>query len=431
MKRRPAAFKFQKFSRKQLKVVTWWREGSPYKDWDGIICDGAIRSGKTIAFILGFILWSTTAFAEGGYNFIISGRTIGTLKRNVVSPMLAILAALKIAYTYNRSENYLVFKGNTYYLFGADKEDSQDKVQGLTAAGWLADEAALHHIEFVRQALGRLLSIDNSKFWWNCNPESPQHPVKTDYINKSKELHILRLRFSLDDNLTLTEKAKERAQRMFSGVFFKRYILGLWVAAEGAIYDMFDEAVHVVDKLPKIKKYWVFSDYGTANPTVFLLIGESEDKRFYVCDEWRWDSRKEGQQKTDSDYCKALYKWIDILKVHPQFICVDPSAASFIAELKREALLRQVKNQPFIPVKKADNEVLDGIRRTGTLFSLTLLLISRKCKDLIKEITGYVWDPKAQEKGEDKPLKQADHGPDCLRYFSNYIRATRPYLITF
>ena len=321
-KRRVKAFQFRKFSIRQKQLLGWWRPGSPYKDYDMIICDGSIRSGKTIAMILSFLLWSLSSFK--GENFIIAGRSMGALKRNVINPMIAILRALRIPYTYIRSgpDTRLDIRGNSYYLFGASNEASQDTVQGLTAAGALLDEGALFPQSFVEQAIGRC-SVEGSKVWINCNPEGPYHYLKTDYIDMAKQKQILHLHFTLDDNLTLSPKVRRRYARMFSGVFFKRYILGLWVAAEGAIYDMFDEAVHVVDKLPKIKKYWVFSDYGTANPTVFLLIGESEDKRFYVCDEWRWDSRKEGQQKTDSDYCKALYKWVDALKVHPQFICID------------------------------------------------------------------------------------------------------------
>jgi PBSX family phage terminase large subunit len=282
-----ASFKFKPFSQKQKYVLNWWRPGSPYANWDGIIADGSIRSGKTIVFILAFILWSTQTFTDR--NFIISGRTIGSLKRNVINPMLRILRSLKIAYSYNRSEGILEFGGNTYYLFGADNESSADKIQGLDAAGWLADEVALHHKEFITQALGRLLNTDNAKFWWNCNPENPKHIVKTDYINHAKSKRILHLHFTLDDNLTLSERAKEKARRMFSGVFFKRYILGLWVPAEGAIYDVFDEHTHVVDKLPSMLKYWVGVDYGTGSVTTFWLLGLGADNKLYFVDRWRWD----------------------------------------------------------------------------------------------------------------------------------------------
>ncbi|MCE5322130.1 PBSX family phage terminase large subunit [bacterium] len=418
MRRGVTAFKFQPMSRKQKKVLSWWRSGSPYAGYDGIIADGSIRSGKTIVFILSFILWSTHEFASGGYNFIISGRTIGALKRNVVSPMLRILKALRIAYEYNRSENYLIFGNNTYYLFGADNEASQDVVQGLTAAGWLADEIALHHPEFITQALGRLLSIPNSLFWWNCNPESPYHIVNTEYILKACEKYILHLHFTLDDNLTLSQKAKERAKRMFFGVFYKRYILGLWVAAEGAIYDMFDEAVHVVDKLPEMVRYWVTCDYGTTNPTVFLLIGQGTDNRFYVVDEWRWDSVKEHRQMTDGQYSDALHKFIishsALAKL--QWIFIDPSAASFRLQVYNDHKDLRAR---LIP---ANNSVLDGIRRVSTLLSTPLLFMHRRCKGLDEELSGYVWDPKAQERGEDAPVKQNDHAPDALRYWANGTR---------
>jgi PBSX family phage terminase large subunit len=325
-RQKQSKFKFQPFSRHQKKVLTWWREGSPYKDYDGIIADGAIRSGKTIAFILGFVLWSTSTFT--GQNFIISGKSIGTLKRNIVGPILLILRALGIQYAYNRSENFLAFSGNTYYLFGANNEASQDTLQGITAAGWLADEVALQPQSFIEQAFGRC-SVESSKYWLNCNPENPRHYIKTEVIDKAKEKRFLHVHFALDDNLTLSEKIKNRYRRMFSGVWYKRFILGLWVAAEGAIYDMFDDSVHVVDKVPDIVRYWIAIDYGTTNPTTFLLIGQGADKRLYVCAEWRWDSTKQGSQKTDAQYSEELKRFVKKTGClsRLQFIFIDPSAA--------------------------------------------------------------------------------------------------------
>lgn len=408
-KKIPKAFRFQPFSRKQKKVIGWWRERSPYRNYDGIVADGSIRSGKTIAFIFAFILWSITCFTD--QNFIISGRTIGALKRNVIGPMLRILRALKIEYVYNRSENYLEFGANTYYLFGADNEASSDLVQGITAAGWLGDEVALQHPEFLNQAMGRLLSVEGSKFWWNCNPESPQHTVKVDFIDKAKEKRILHLHFDLDDNLTLTQKAKEKAKRMFSGVFFKRYILGLWCAAEGAIYDMFDEAVHVVDKLPEMRRYWVGIDYGTTNPTVFLLLGLGVDDKLYFVDEWRSDAgRNKSVIWTDPKLSAEYRKWITAHGVQPRSIFVDPSAASFINMLADDGVRRLVK---------ADNAVVNGIRRFSSLLGVQRLFIHRRCKGLIAEIQGYLWDAKASARGEDIPIKKNDHGPDGGRYIIN------------
>src|SRR5690625_4414296 len=279
--RGPAAFRFQPFSRKQKQVLTWWLEPSPYRDHDMIIADGSIRSGKTIAMIDGFITWSMATFE--GESFILAGRSMGALKRNVLRPMFQILTAKGIEYRYHRSEHYIQIGSNTYYCFGANNEASQDVLQGLTAAGAYADEVALFPRSFVDQMIGRC-SVDDSKVWMNCNPENPFHYIKEEYIDKAKEKRVLHLHFTLDDNLSLSEKVKERYKRMFSGVFFQRYILGMWVRAEGIIFDMFNEDKHTVSKLPKMRQRWVTVDYGTTNPTVFLLLGLGADYNVYVID---------------------------------------------------------------------------------------------------------------------------------------------------
>lgn len=404
-------FKFAPFSRKQKQVITWWRDGSPYSGHDGIIAEGSIRSGKTIAFIIGFVLWSTKCFTDE--NFIISGKSIGTLKRNIISPMLKILRALGIDFQYNRSENFLEFGGNTYYLFGGNNEASQDTLQGITAAGWLGDEVALQPQSFIEQAIGRC-SVDGSRYWLNCNPESPRHYVKLEIIDQAKEKLFFHLHFTLDDNLALGEKIKERYRRMFSGLWFKRFILGLWVAAEGSIYDMFDESLHVVDSLPAgvdLVQYWVACDYGTTNPTVFLLIGLGSDGRYYVVDEYRYDSTEHsGRKKTPAQYADDLYAFIEKSGIHITTVFVDPAAAEFIQTIKGR-----------VPVKGAKNEVVNGLLRVGSLFSSNRLIIFSRCKGLITELYSYVWDPKATERGEDAPLKINDHGPDALRYYCNEV----------
>lgn len=420
--RRVTKFRFGTFSIKQRQAVEWWMQGSPFADYDGIIADGSIRSGKTIAFILGFVLWSVKNFS--GENFILSGKSIGALKRNVVHPMLSILAALRIKCTYNRSENYLEFGGNTYYLFGANNEASQDTLQGITAAGWLGDEVALQPQSFIEQAIGRC-SVEGSKIWLNCNPESPNHYVYTDLVKQAKKKHLFHIHFTLDDNLTLSERIKERYRRMFSGVWFNRFILGEWCVAQGAIYDMFDEDVHVIDKLPdglKIVQYWIACDYGTSNPTVFLLCGLGSDGNYYVLDEWRWDSRKQRRQKTDSEYAVDLKDFIKKHKIYPQSILIDPSAASFIAECRSIHIAE---------IRPADNVVLDGIRRVGALLSAKKLFFLSVCSGLIDEALGYVWDSKAQERGEDAPVKQRDHGLDALRYFGNHIKRQIGQIVGF
>lgn len=427
-KRRVAPFKFKPFSIKQRRLLNWWREGSPYKDHDIVIADGAIRSGKTIAMICSFLQWSMETFQ--GEDFIIAGKSIGALKRNVLKPMFQILSAWGIPYDYNRSENFIIIGGNTYYCFGANNEASQDVLQGLTAAGALADEVALFPKSFVDQMVGRC-SIDRSKIFMNCNPAGPYHHMKTDFIDKAEEKHIYHLHFTMDDNLSLSERVKERYRRMFSGVFFKRYILGLWVMAEGIIYDMFDESVHKVPTVERnYSEYYVSVDYGTQNPTTFGLWGKSGGK-WYKVKEYYYSGRDEGKQKTDEDYYKDLEQFIGDIHDKDYYsdphdyysesklkaVIVDPSAASFIATIKQHGKF---------PVMNANNEVLDGIRNVATALKTGMIYYNDCCTNTFREFYSYVWDKKAQERGEDKPVKDNDHALDSDRYFIHTILFNGP-----
>ena len=394
------AFEFKPFSKKQKKLLFWWTDQSPHKDKDIVIADGSIRSGKTIAMIVSFLMWSQYTFS--GKDFILAGKTIGALKRNVIKPMLQILNTWYWNYKYNRSENYIIIGSNTYYMFGANNEASQDVLQGLTAAGALADEVTLFPENFVEQMIGRC-SVEGSKIFMNCNPGSPFHYVKTEFIDKALEKQVYHLHFTLDDNLTLSKKIKERYKKMFTGLFYKRYILGLWVLAEGVIYDMFDTDRHVIKEIPKCDEYIVSIDYGTGNPTVFLLIG-FKDNKAYVIDEYYYSGRDTGRQKTDSEYADDFGEFVREKNISAVY--ADPSAASFITELRR-------RGHYVIP---ADNAVLDGIRYVANLISQDRLFVHERCKNTITEFTVYSWDPKAAQRGEDKPLKEHDHAMDALRY---------------
>lgn len=393
-------FEFKPFSRKQKQLLFWWTEDSPHKDKDTVIADGSIRSGKTIAMIASFLMWSQYTFS--GEDFILAGKTIGALKRNVIKPMLQILNTWQWEYKYNRSENYIIIGSNTYYMFGANNEASQDVLQGLTAAGALADEVTLFPENFVEQMIGRC-SVEGSKIFMNCNPGSPFHYVKTEFIDKATKKQVYHLHFTLDDNLTLSERIKERYRKMFTGLFYKRYILGLWVLAEGVIYDMFDTDKHVIQEIPECDEYIVSIDYGTGNPTVFLLIG-TKDGKYYVMDEYYYSGRDKGRQKTDSEYADDFKEFVKGRRISA--IYADPSAASFITELRK-------RGHYVIP---ADNAVLDGIRYVANLISQDRLFVHEKCRNTITEFTVYSWDPKAAQRGEDKPLKEHDHTMDALRY---------------
>ena len=241
-KKNKANFKWKPMSNKQQKVFTWWNDNSPMRYKDGIIADGAVRSGKTISMAPSFVMWAMEKYDE--CDFAICGKTIGSLNRNVINTLKKQLHSLKYKYEHKRSENLIIVskngKTNYFYLFGGKDEASQDLIQGMTLAGIFFDEVALMPQSFVEQGIARL-SVEGAKFWFNCNPKSPNHWFKLEYIDKIKEKNILYLHFTMDDNLTLSEAVKERYKRMFVGVFYKRNILGLWVTAEGSIYTVYSD----------------------------------------------------------------------------------------------------------------------------------------------------------------------------------------------
>ena len=433
-KMRKQIFKFQPFSRKQRMVLNWWTKNSPVKDMDGIIADGAIRSGKTVSMSLSYVFWAMSSF--NGQNFIMAGKTISSFQRNVLTNLKMMLRSRGyhcIHHLSGETPNMLeVTKGkvtNYFHIFGGKDEGSQELVQGITAAGAFFDEVALMPESFVNQATGRC-SIAGSKFWFNCNPAGPMHWFKVGWINKctgylgrkkaeelraaNKEVkNILYLHFTMDDNLSLDEAIKKRYRSLYAGVFFLRYIEGLWAVAEGLIYTMFTKSSNIYDDetRPKGLEYLstrtISLDYGTTNPCVFLDIYDDGDT-IWVDREYRWDSRveKEGQ-KTDSQYGDDM---VSFMGDNPDLQCdivSDPSAASFIAELKSRGYI----------VKPADNEVLDGIRVVAALFQSGKIKVHKRCEGLITKIRSYVWDDKAAQHGDEKPVKQLDHGPDALRYF--------------
>ena len=411
MKKVKQYFHFQPFSQKQRKVLNWWCEGSPVREYDGIIADGAIRSGKTVSMSLSFVLWAMSSFK--GQNFAMCGKTIGSFRRNVLFWLKLMMKSRGYTVADHRADNLVVISRgdveNYFYIFGGKDERSQDLIQGITLAGVFFDEVALMPESFVNQATGRC-SVDGSKFWFNCNPDGPYHWFKQNWIDRRKEKHLIYLHFTMDDNLSLSEAVKQRYRGMYSGVFYKRYIQGLWCMAEGIIYDMFSEDHHV----RKLKDFagqlighnrYVSCDYGTQNATVFLLWEKGLDGVWYCTREYYYSGRDTGKQKTDSQYADDLEKWLNGTRIRG--IIVDPAAASFIAELRKRGY----------KVVKAKNDVEDGIRLVSTLLNLGKIVFEEGCVNTRKEFASYIWDEKAAEHGEDKPVKQFDHAMDAMRYF--------------
>jgi len=370
-----------------------------------MLADGAIRSGKTVAMVLSFLRWSQTAFRD--QEFIVAGVTTGALTRNVLTPMFQMLEALGIPYTHHRSGGVVQIGTNRYHLFGADKEGSQDKLQGMTAAGAFADEAALFPRSFVDQMIGRC-SVAGSKIFLNCNPNGAFHYIKTDFIDRAEQIGMYRLHFTMEDNLTLSPEILESYARSFQGVFYRQYILGEWVSAEGAVYPMWDGQENTYEeKDPEMyrgMRRYCAVDYGTTNPCVFL-DARDDGQVFWIAREYYWDSAAARRQKTDAEYAEDLLAFLDGDR-NVQII-VDPSAASFKAELR---------NRGF-RIQDAVNQVREGISTTATLIGNRQVKAERnRCPCLLREIQSYVWDDKARLRGEERPLKERDHAMDALRY---------------
>lgn len=408
-------FRFAPFSRQQRRVLNWWTDKSPVNGKEGIIADGSIRSGKTLSMSLSYVMWAMERF--DGQNFGMAGKTIQSFRRNVLKDLLPVLVTRGYRYEDRRGDNKLIIRRgaieNAFYIFGGKDERSQDLVQGITCAGFFFDEVALMPESFVNQATGRC-SVTGSKWWFNCNPDSPYHWFKIEWIDRAEEKSLVYLHFTMDDNLSLAEQIKARYRSQYTGVFFKRYILGLWCMAEGIVYDMFDEERHVKPLAAFVgvltdRKPFVSIDYGTQNPTAMLLWQKGTDSRWYCIREYYYSGRAQGRQKTDAEYADDLVKWLD--GTEPKALIVDPSAASFIAELRKRGF----------HVLKADNDVLDGIRLVGTLLNRDRIIFSDSCTSTIKEFGTYVWDDKAAARGEDRPVKTNDHAMDAARYFCSTV----------
>ena len=413
------SFEFQPFSPKQKMALHWWRPGSGVENRRLMLADGAIRSGKTVAMILSFLTWSQTAFQDR--DFIMAGVTTGALKRNVLSPLFGMLEALGIPWVWRRSDGRLEIGGNRYHLFGADNDSAQDKLQGMTAAGAYADEVALFPRSFVDQMIGRC-SVAGSRIFLNCNPNGSFHYIKTDFIDRAEEIGLYRLHFTMEDNWTLSPEIRDSYARAFQGVFYRQYILGEWVSAEGAVYPMWDDEANVYDEAPgqygDARRICAI-DYGTANPCVFLDVRD-DGKTFWIAGEYYWDSAARSRQKTDAEYADDLAAFLGADR--DTLIILDPSAASFRAELR---------NRGF-RVRDAKNAVREGIATTAVLIGSRAVRAERsRCPNLLREMHSYVWDDRARLKGEERPLKERDHAMDALRYLCHTMtdrwrRTTQP-----
>lgn len=401
----------RKFSPKQRQVMLWWQ-----KNYDAIICDGAVRSGKTFCMGVAFLLWAMTCFH--GRQFALCGKTIGALRRNLLYDALPEVERVGVRCEERRSENSFTLRwggrSNRFLLFGGQDEGSAALIQGVTLAGLLLDEAALMPRSFVEQACARC-SVPGSKLWFNCNPEGPEHWFYREWILKAEERRALYLHFTMEDNPGLDEAVRERYQRLYSGIFYRRFVLGEWVTAEGRVYDFFDRRRDAAPVPPGRMEAWRVSvDYGTVNPTSMGLWGRRNGV-WYRVKEFYYDSRREGRQKTDAEYVRELRALCGGKRV--ERVIVDPSAASFLAALR----------QAGFPVKAADNRVLDGIRVTAGMLREGKIILCEPCEDCLREMGLYCW-----ESGKEVPRKENDHAMDDLRYFAMDLQGeTRRFAATY
>ena len=401
----------RKLSPKQRQVMLWWQ-----KNYDAIICDGAVRSGKTFCMGVAFLLWAMTCFH--GRQFALCGKTIGALRRNLLYDALPEVERVGVRCEERRSENSFTLRwggrSNRFLLFGGQDEGSAALIQGVTLAGLLLDEAALMPQSFVEQACARC-SVPGSKLWFNCNPEGPEHWFYREWILKAEERRALYLHFTMEDNPGLDEAVRVRYQRLYSGIFYRRFVLGEWVTAEGRVYDFFDRRRDAAPVPPGRMEAWRVSvDYGTVNPTSMGLWGRRNGV-WYRVKEFYYDSRREGRQKTDAEYVRDLRALCGGKRV--ERVIVDPSAASFLAALR----------QAGFPVKAADNRVLDGIRVTAGMLREGKIILCEPCEDCLREMGLYCW-----ESGKEVPRKENDHAMDDLRYFAMDLQGeTRRFAATY
>lgn len=388
------------FSKKQ--IISYQQSHGKINIWEG-----SVRSGKTY-----ISLWRFLVHVSKGPlgDYVIIARTRDLFKRNVL-PQISQMIGTSARYYSGKSELHIY--GKTVHIVGADDERAEAKIRGPTFLGAYVDEITIIP-ESVWQMLISRCAMGDSKIFGTTNPDSPFHWLKVNFLSGTNP-DVRSWAFRLDDNPRLLQSEKDYLKRQYKGLWYQRFIEGLWVQAEGSIYDFFEEQYHVIDfPLSEATYYIVGCDYGTTNPCAFVLLGINFTRypNIWVEDEYYWDSKRHQRQKTDAEYAEDLMKFIQYRNI--QAIYVDPSAVSFKTELR----YRGVDN-----IYDAQNEVVDGIRFVGKYLNAGTLKIVRKCQNLIREFQSYVWDSKSYKTGIDRPLKENDHALDALRYavFSHFF----------
>ena len=389
------------------------------------ISEGSIRSGKSMMSLLKWSMFVPNA-PRGG-ELVMVGRTRDAVWRNNILPLQdpGRFGAISQHVIGNYGAPTVKILGRTVHVMGASDAKAEKVLRGMTVAGVHADELTTLPREFFVQMLGRM-SVEGAQLLGSTNPDNPSHWLKADYLDKLDSLPNWRhWHFTLEDNPTLTEEYKDSIKAEYTGLFYRRFILGHWVAAEGAIFDAWDPDEHVVahDDLPSMQRIFSIGiDYGTTNATSAIAFGLGRDGLLYAVDEWRYEPPTAQARHSDGQLSAGIRGWLTSLESRPEWIVIDPAAASFKVQLGQDGLLNTMN---------ADNDVLYGIRTTASLLSSGRLKVSDRCAGLIKEMPTYAWDPKATEKGEDKPIKVADHSIDAFRYAVTTTETLwRPYVDT-
>jgi PBSX family phage terminase large subunit len=384
------------------------------------VWEGSIRSGKTVASLLRWVIFCSDAPASGA--LVIIGRTRDSAWRNVVAPLQdsSLFGSISAQVVGNYGAPTCTILGRRVYILGASDAKAEKILRGLTVCGAYVDEGTVVPEEFFTQLLGRM-SVPGAQCFLTTNPDNPAHWLKAKFLDRMLGLaDWRRFHFTLDDNPSLTASYVESIKREFTGLWYRRFILGEWVAAEGAIYSMWDPDKHVVawDDLPEMRRMLgVGIDYGTTNATSVIALGLGIDRRLYLCDEWRHDPKQTNVRLTDAQLSASVRDWLTQphIPARPnqgpeprlEWVAIDPSAASFKVQMHQDGVLG---------VTDAENDVAYGIRTVASGLAAGWLKVADKCRGFVNEAPGYAWDPKATEKGEDKPLKVADHSLDAGRY---------------
>lgn len=398
-------------SRKQLRSIV--QSDARVNLWTG-----AIRSGKTIASLLRWLIFVADAPVSG--ELVMIGRTRESLARNVFTalqdPSLFGPVARLCSYTTGAASGWIL--GRKVWVFGASDSRAENILRGMTVAGAYGDEMTLWSEDLWKTLLGRM-SVPGAMFFGTTNPDNPGHWLKSSDrgVDKAAKLGWRHFHFQLEDNQWLLNHNPgyvAQIKREYTGLYYRRFILGDWVQAEGAVYDMWDTTRHVIpaNTVPPLERVLaVGMDYGTTNPTRGLLLGLAA-RRLFVVAEWA------PGQATDAALSAGFIAWRDQLEPppwrRPEWVFLDPAAASFHLQLHNDGVTN---------VTGADNQVLPGIRTVASLLATNQLAVSDACPKLIKYLPGYAWDPKATAKGHDEPLKVDDHEADALRYAVQSTRA--------